>query len=136
MEQLDVQQIMETLRERVGSQEDGEFAEPLPSFEPELRAHLVHLQQLANSLRVESAIQPSSFPILGRWITWWRTQIHQLVLYYMNSLIQQQLALGQAVTRTLILLAEHLTAENSALRAEVEDLRRELARQPTASSKE
>jgi hypothetical protein len=73
-------------------------------------------------------VQHSPLPLLGRLITWWRTQSHQLVLFYINDLIRQQVHFEQAVTRTLIYLGQHLASENEQLRSELEDLRQELTR--------
>jgi hypothetical protein len=60
---------------------------------------------------------------VGRLVTWWRSQLHNLVLFYINDLARQQTALACAILRTLI----HIAAENKRLRQEVADLRQQMA---------
>lgn len=125
---INVQDIMQEIEQQIWAKKDDLDANWLPQLEPELRAHLVRLRELASSLQVQPIVQHSSLPLFGRLITWWRTQIHQLVLFYINDLVRQQVHFEQAVTRTLIYLAGRLASDNEELRAEVEDLRQELTR--------
>jgi hypothetical protein len=125
---INVQDIMQEIEQQIWAKKDDLDANWLPQLDPELRAHLVRLRELASSLQVQPIVQHSSLPLFGRLITWWRTQIHQLVLFYINDLVRQQVHFEQAVTRTLIYLAGRLASENEELRAEVEDLRQELTR--------
>jgi hypothetical protein len=125
---INVQDIMQEIEQQIWAKRDDLDANWLPQLDPELRAHLVRLRELASSLQVQPRVQRSSLPLFGRLITWWRTQIHQLVLFYINDLVRQQVHFEQAVTRTLIYLAGRLASENEELRAEVEDLRQELTR--------
>jgi hypothetical protein len=125
---INVQDIMQEIEQQIWARKDDLDANWLPQLDPELRAHLVRLRELASSLQVQPIVQHSSLPLFGRLITWWRTQIHQLVLFYINDLVRQQVHFEQAVTRTLIYLAGRLASENEELRAEVEDLRQELTR--------
>jgi hypothetical protein len=124
---INVQDIMAQIEQRVWAERDKEDFTWLPDLDPQLRDHLMRLREMAGSLQVEPAIRGNSLPFIGRLIAWWRAQIHQLVLFYVNSLVRQQVGFEQAVVRTIIYLAEHLGAENKALRAEVEDLRQQLA---------
>lgn len=125
---INVQDIMQEIEQQILARKDDLDVDWLPELDPGLRAHLVHLRELAGSLQVQPIVQRSFLPIFGRLILWWRTQIHQLVLFYINDLIRQQVQFEQAVTRTLIYLAGRLASENEELRAEVEDLREELTR--------
>jgi hypothetical protein len=125
---VNAQEIMMQIEQQIWAEKDDPDAEWLPQLDPGLRAHLMRLRELAGSLQVQPMVQHPSFPLLGRLITWWRAQIHQLVLFYINELIRQQVQFEQAATRTLIYLAQHLVSENEELRSEVEDLREELTR--------
>ena len=75
-------------------------------------------------LQVEPAVRASPLPSVGWLVTWWRTQFHNLILFYLNSLARQQAALMYTVIRTFI----HMAAENNALRTEIEGLHQEVAR--------
>jgi hypothetical protein len=130
-----VQDIMAQIEQRVWDATDKEDFVWLPDVDPQLRDHLIRLREMAGSLQVEPAVHGNALPFIGRLITWWRAQIHQLVLFYINSVMRQQVGFEQAVTRTIIYLAKHLEAENRALRSEVEDLRRQVG-QIDASSRE
>jgi hypothetical protein len=125
---VNTQEIMMQIEQQIGAKKDDLDADWLLELDPGLRAHLVRLRELAGSLQVQPIVQHSPLPLFGRLITWWRTQIHQLVLFYINDLIRQQVHFEQAVTRTLIYLAQHLASENEKLRSEVEALREELTR--------
>jgi hypothetical protein len=125
---VNAQEIMTQIEQQILAGKDDLGADWLPELDPELRAHLVRLRELAGSLQVQPMVQHSPLPLLGRLITWWRTQSHQLVLFYINDLIRQQVHFEQGVTRTLIYLAEHLASENEELRSDVENLREELTR--------
>lgn len=125
---ISAEEIMRQIERQMRGQQAGDDEPWLPGLDPGLRDHLLRLQELAGRFGLEPAVLPSSVPLVGRLITWGRGQIHQLVLFYVNGLIRQQLAFQQGVTRSLVYLAEHLEAENKALLAEVEDLRRKLDR--------
>jgi hypothetical protein len=125
---VNAQEIMMRIEQQVWARKDDLDADWLPELNPGLRVHLVHLRELAGSLQVQPIVQQSPLPLFGRLITWWRTQIHQLVLFYINELIRQQVHFEQAVARSIIYLAQSLASENEELRSEVEDLREELTR--------
>lgn len=125
---VNAQEIMMQIEQQIWAEKDDPDAEWLPQLDPGLRAHLVRLRELAASLQVQPVVQPSSFPLFGKLVAWWRTQIHQLVLFYINELIRQQVQFEQAVARSIIYLAQNLASENEELRSEVEGLREELTR--------
>ena len=116
-------QIEQSLWAGTGSPEE---AWP-PDLDPELRRHLVRLREMAGTLAVDSALQPSRLPVVGGLLTRLRASVHQLVLFYVNGLIRQQADFEQAVVRTLITLARHNLAGTRALRTELEQLRQQLA---------
>lgn len=124
---VNAQEIMSQIQERVWGQQDNQDDVWIPDLDPQLRAHLVRLREMAGGLQLEPAVCRSSPPLLGPLITWWRTHLHQLVLFYINRLTRQQVAFQQAVTRTLICMAERHETESERLRSELDDLRRELA---------
>jgi hypothetical protein len=121
---VDAQQLMREIQQQIWAQAGDEDVSWLPDLEPEMRAQLVRLRELATSLQVEPDVQAVSLPIVGRLVTWWRSQLHSLVLFYINDLARQQTALACATLRTLI----HMAAENRQLRQEVTQLRQEMAR--------
>jgi hypothetical protein len=123
---VDAQKIMSEIEHRIWGEKEDHDALWMPNLDPELRAHLIHLREVASSLQMEPAVHIDTLPIAGRLLTWWRVRIHQLVLFYINNLSRQQMAFEQAVTRTIVCLAERYGAENLALRDEVEKLRQEL----------
>lgn len=125
---VNAQEIMMQIEQQMWNKKDDLDADWLLELDSGLRAHFVHLRELASSLQVQPIVQRSSLPLFGRLITWWRAQIHQLVLFYINDLVRQQVHFEQAVTRTLIYLAQHLASENDGLRSEVEGIREELIR--------
>jgi hypothetical protein len=125
---VDAQEIMMQIEQQVWARKDDLDADWLLELDPGLRAHLVHMRELAGSLQVQPIVQQSPLPLFGRLITWWRAQIHQLVLFYINELIRQQVQFEQAVARSIIYLARNLASENEELRSEVEGLREELNR--------
>jgi hypothetical protein len=125
---VNAQEIMTQIEQQILAGKDDLGADWLPELDPELRAHLVRLRELVGSLQVQPMVQHSPLPLLGRLITWWRTQSHQLVLFYINDLVRQQVHFEQAVTRTFIYLAQNLASENEELRSDVEDLREQLTR--------
>jgi hypothetical protein len=125
---VNAQEIMMQIEQQIWAEEDDPDAEWLPRLDPGLRAHLMRLRELAGSLQMQPMLQHPSFPLIGRLIAWWRTQIHQLVLFYINEPVRQQVQFEQAVTRTVIYLVQHLASENEELRTEVENLREELTR--------
>jgi hypothetical protein len=123
---VNVQEIMSQIERQLWSERDNQDPPWIPDVDDQLRVYLVRLREMAGNLQLEPIVQRDSLPVIGWLVTWWRTQIHQLVLFYVNSLIRQQVAFEQAVTRTIIYLAEHLAEENKRLRLEMEDLRQEL----------
>lgn len=71
--------------------------------------------QLANetwaNMRVSLSLTPSCIPLLGGFVQRIRAALHNLVIYYVNMLGQQQIAFNQHVMQTLNLLAESRSQE-------------------------
>jgi hypothetical protein len=125
---IDVWEIMEQIERQVWSNNQEQDVRWLPELDPALRAHLVRLREIAGGAQLDvPVIEQSSIPLVGPMVTWWKRKLHQLLLFYINSVTRRQTAFAQAVTRTITYLAERYEAENGVLRAEIEDLQRELA---------
>jgi hypothetical protein len=134
---IDVREIMMQIERQVWAKDQDQDELWLPDLDPELRAHLIRLHEIAGSLQLDvPVVEQSPIPLVGPLVTWWRTKLHQIVLFYINSVTRHQVAFVQAMTRAVIYLAEHLDAENKALQAEVEDLRRQLAQTRDSSREE
>ena len=123
---VNAQEIMSQIQEQVRAQQGNQDGLEMPEMDPQLRAHLVRLREMGGGLQLEPTVCHSSLPVLGPLVTWWRTQIHQLVLFYINNLTRQQVAFQQAVTRTLVCIAERHETEGARLRSELDELRRKL----------
>ncbi len=121
---VNAQEIMSQIQEQVRAQQGSQDGLEMPEMDPQLRAHLARLREMTVGLQVEPAVRASPLPIVGRLVTWWRTQFHNLILFYLNSLARQQAALMYTVIRTFILMA----TENKALRTEIEGLHQKVAR--------
>jgi hypothetical protein len=125
---INVSDIMQYIERQVWAKSREQDEPWLPISDPELRAHLVRLRELAGGLQLDvPLVERGSVPLVSPLIAWGRRQLHQLVLFYMGGVTRHQAAFAQAVTRTVIYLAERYEAQNKALRAEVEELSRELA---------
>jgi hypothetical protein len=127
----DVRQVMLEIEQQLWGQQDVTEASWLPELDDALRDHLVRMRELAAHLNVEPAARPSALPVIGRLVTWWRCQFHQLVLFYLNDMARQQSALSFATLRVLIQLA----TENQALRREVAELHNRLGDSTDASER-
>ena len=115
----DVRQVMLEIEQQLWGQQDSTEASWLPELDDALRDQLIRVRELAAHLHVEPAARPSALPVIGTLVTWWRRQLHQLVLFYLNDMARQQSALSFATLRVLIQLA----TDNQALRREVAELR-------------
>jgi hypothetical protein len=129
---VSVPRIMLEIEERLRAGADDREDLWAPDLDPELRAQLIRLREMAGGLQFDvPAVEQSSIPLLGPLVDRARKQLHQLVLFYAAGMARHQVALAQSMVRTLVYLAEHYAAENRALRAELKELRRELAQGPT-----
>jgi hypothetical protein len=124
---IDVREIMMQIERQVWGKNQEQDELWLPELDPELRAHLIRLREMAGSLQLDIPVmEQSSMPLVGPLVTWLKRKLHQLVLFYINSVTRQQVAFAQAVTRTITYLTERYEAEINVLRAEIEELQREL----------
>jgi hypothetical protein len=142
--EIDPAQIMEEIRERI-RQRRAELGYPrqvFPTFgaaaypgEPEggrfdadLYYHLRKANDLYYQIGLETSLAPSpatQLPILGRLWKQIRREAHNLVLFYVGKLAQQQVAVNRHTVSTLNRMAVQLQEQQKqlqALRSEIEQL--------------
>lgn len=130
--EIDIQRVMQEIEEQLWSQRIWEQVPAIPSnLSDETRASLQRVRELATHLYVECAVNHSGLPLIGSVITWLRTRLHSLVLYYINDLAHREVMLALALLRVL----NHISAENRQLQQEIVRLRQELYRTRTKDTK-
>ncbi len=145
--EIDPAQIMEQIRERIRRRREelGYPSQAFPSFgaaeypgEPvgeeydaDLYYHLRRANEQYHRLEVDLLLSPSPFssrlsaiPILGRWWERIRREAHQLVLFYLNRLAQQQVKVNRHLVSTLNRMAVQIQEQQRRIRSLEEELRR------------
>lgn len=103
--------------------------EPVGAHDVDLYYHLRKANQTYTQLEIEPVLAPSTatrVPILGRLWGRARLEAHNLVLFYLGRLAQQQLVVNRHLVGTLNRLAAQLQAQQAeldALRADIEATR-------------
>lgn len=130
--EIDVQRVMQEIEEQLWSQRIwGQVPAISSDLSDETRALLQRVRELATHLYVECAVNYSGLPLIGSVITWLRTRLHFLVLYYINDLAHREVMLAFALLRVL----DHIAAENRQLHQEIVRLRQELYRTRTKDTR-
>jgi hypothetical protein len=141
--EIDPTQIMAQIRERIRQRREavGEPQRHFPSFEaaaypgePEgehydadLYYHLRRANERYAQMEVEPLLAPSSIsqlPILGPLWQRLRREAHNLVLFYLNRLARQQVAVNRHLVSTLNRMTVQLEEQRRQIRALQEEVRR------------
>lgn len=111
--ETDIEALMQQIRARILEQKAagvtaGELVVPaggdvLPQA---FYDHLYHAALLHDQIGVRLHVTPVNVPLIGRIIEWARGKVHQLVLFYVNQLAEQQTRYNYHLLQATSLLSQ------------------------------
>lgn len=117
-QEIDIEQIMQQIRAQILAQQAGlpPYAEALVDaggarFSPEFYEHLYQANLAHNQLGVELLVTPVRLPLVGPLLETVRRKLHELVIYYVSQVTDQQRQVNAHLLQALNLLAREFEAE-------------------------
>lgn len=111
---VDIERIMQEIRQEIlarrlpGQEEIPLGGKRLP---PEFYEHLYQAGLIQSQLGVKMHVTRSNVPIIGRLLEWFRARLHELVIFYINQLAEQQAEINGQLLRALSILSQSLEEE-------------------------
>lgn len=143
--EIDVETVMARIREGLAEhalEQDVEFPTFAvtrarrgadPRFPEELYYQLEQANLNYDQTWVELSLVETELPLLGHFITRFKHELHQLVVFYVNRLGERQVTMNDALVRTLNELVESLEMEPAPQNLSDEDSETESTRQQLAA---
>ena len=114
-EPINVQQIMQQIREQIIARKTAESPDSEPIVKllgkhlpPEFYEHLYHASLLHNQIEVQMHLTPTTTPIIGSLLHRFRQMMHEVVVFYVNKLAIQQIEINKHLLRAVSILGEEM----------------------------
>jgi hypothetical protein len=115
---INIEEIMQQIRREILESQAllGKDGQPLVSVEgetlpPEFYEHLYHAGMSYNQIGVKMLVTPVNIPLVGSIVEKLRIKVHQLVLFYVNQIADQQIEFNTHILQAVNTLAEHVEAQ-------------------------
>lgn len=125
--QVDIETIMQEIRrqilaDRARQTPGGQAIVPVAGkrLPPEFYEHLYQAELAHDQIGVKMLVTPVNIPVVGKLIEALRRKVHELVLFYVNQVADQQIAVNRHLLHALSILSRELEAE-AAEAAEADD---------------
>ncbi len=108
---VDIESIMQEVRQEIlGRKLPGQTGVPITGtrFAPEFYEHLYQAGLIQSQLGVKLFVTKSPTPLIGPLIDWLRTKFHQLVIFYINQLAEQQAEFNNHILQAVGLMSRRL----------------------------
>ena len=114
-EQINIETLMQEIREQILAKKSDLAPGDSPSlrvrgerFPPEFYEHLYQAALAYDQIEVKQHVSRSAVPVIGPLLQWFRGKVHELVLFYVNQLAVQQIAVNTHLLQALNILSEEL----------------------------
>lgn len=113
-EEVDIEAIMQEIRRQILSQRRiGKEEVPVTGrrFSPAFYEQLYQAALMQSETGVTMHVTRSKIPLLGALVDKARVVVHQLVLFYVEKVVERQNAVNEHLLQALMLLSQELEAE-------------------------
>jgi hypothetical protein len=110
---VDIEVIMQDIRRQILERKlPGQAAVPLSGqkLPPAFYEHLYEASLVQSQLGVKIHVTKSAVPLIGGLIDRARAMFHQLVIFYINQVAEQQAEVNNHLLQALVVVSEHLEA--------------------------
>lgn len=125
-DEVDIEAIMQDIRRQILERKlPGQAALPLSGrkLPPEFYEHLYEASLVQSQLGVRIHVTKSAVPLIGGLIDRVRTAFHQLVIFYINQVAEQQAEVNNHLLQALVAVSDYLENEEQAPTVEAGDTR-------------
>ena len=108
---VNIETIMQEVRQEILARKlPGGLNPPLQGkrFAPAFYEQLYQASLVQSQLGVKVYITKSPLPLVGGLIDWLRSKFHQLVIFYINQLAEQQADINNHLLQAISLMAQEL----------------------------
>jgi len=114
-EEIDIELIMQDIRKQILKKQArlSKGGQPIvrvdgSRFSPEFYEHLYHAGLSYDQVGVKMNVTPVKIPALGPIIEWLRGKLHEVVLYYVNQVAEQQVEVNTHLIQALSIMANEM----------------------------
>ena len=111
---IDIEAIMDEIRREILAKTGGGvMAVPVSGrrFPADFYDHLYHVSLTHHQLEAKLHLTPVNIPLVGPLLQWLRRKVHELVIFYVNQVALQQIAVNGHFLQALTLLSQTLEAD-------------------------
>jgi hypothetical protein len=109
---INIEEIMEQIRREILAKTGGAgtLAVPVSSrrFPPDFYDHLYQISLTHHQLEARLHLTPVNVPLVGPLVQWLRRKLHEVVIFYVNQVAMQQVAVNNHFLQALTLMSQAL----------------------------
>lgn len=117
--EVNIEEIMQEIRQHILAKKDapnqsGSTIVPLAGkrLPPEFFEHLYQANLVFDQIGIKMLVTKTNVPIIGWLLDKLRVKIHELMLFYVNQLAEQQIQFNTHMLQAMSLLTQNLEEEN------------------------
>lgn len=117
-EDINIETIMQEIRQQILAKKDaiGQTGNPLlhisgKRFSPQFYEHLYQAGMVYDRMGVKMEAAPINMPLIGPLLTNLRAKLHELVIFYVNKMADQQVQFNIHILQAVNALAQELEQE-------------------------
>ena len=117
--EVNIEEIMRDIRATILAKHAtiGDGGEPLvptsgKRLPPEFYEHLYQAALAYGNVGVKMHVTKVNIPLLGGFIEWLRSKMHELTLFYVNKVVSQQTEVNYHLLRALAIMSQELETEH------------------------
>lgn len=109
---IDIEAIMEEIRREILAKTGGSGALGVPvsgrRFPADFYDHLYQISLTHHQLEAKLHLTPVHIPLVGPLVQWLRRKVHEVVIFYVNQVAMQQIAVNHHFLQALTLMSQAL----------------------------
>jgi hypothetical protein len=114
---VNIEEIMEQIRREILTKTGGVAALSTPvsgrRFPPDFYDHLYQASLTYHQIEAKLYLTPVNIPLLSPIVQWLRRKLHEVVIFYVNQVAAQQIAVNAHLLQALTLMSQALEEQTA-----------------------
>jgi hypothetical protein len=107
---INIEEIMDQIRSEILAKTGGAMVVPVTGrrFPADFYDHLYQISLTHHQLEAKLHLTPVNIPLVGPLVQWLRRKLHEVVIFYVNQIAIQQIAVNNHFLQALTLMSQTL----------------------------